>query len=60
MESLRLIVLGMIQGLTEFIPVSSSAHLILVRNLLGWEDMGLSVDMVLHLGTLLALIVYMW
>jgi len=50
----------MIQGLTEFIPVSSSAHLILVRNLLGWEDMGLSVDMVLHLGTLLALIVYMW
>lgn len=60
MESLRLIALGMIQGLTEFIPVSSSAHLILVRNLLGWEDMGLSVDMVLHLGTLLALIVYMW
>lgn len=60
MEGLRLIILGMIQGLTEFIPVSSSAHLILTRIFLGWEDVGLSVDMALHLGTLLALISYMW
>lgn len=59
MESLRLIILGMIQGLTEFIPVSSSAHLILTRNFFGWEDMGLSIDMALHLGTLLALLIYM-
>lgn len=60
MEGLRLITLGMVQGLTEFIPVSSSAHLILTRIFLGWKDVGLSVDMALHLGTLLALISYMW
>ncbi len=59
MEALRVVTLGMIQGLTEFIPVSSSAHLIIVRELLRWEDMGLSFDMAIHLGTLLALIVYM-
>lgn len=59
MEALRIIILGIIQGLTEFIPVSSSAHLIIVRELLRWEDMGLSFDMAIHLGTLLALIIYM-
>lgn len=60
MEALRLAVLGIIQGLTEFIPVSSSAHLIIIRELLHWEDVGLSFDMAIHLGTLLALIIYMW
>ena len=55
------IVLGIVQGLTEFLPVSSSAHLILIPWLLKWqEDPGLAFDVVLHLGTLLALIVFYW
>ncbi len=54
------IVLGAIQGLTEFLPVSSSAHLILVRWLFEWQDQGLAFDVALHLGTLLALLVYYW
>lgn len=50
------LVLGIIQGLTEFFPVSSSAHLILFPRLFGWADQGLAFDTVLHWGTLLALI----
>jgi undecaprenyl-diphosphatase len=53
-------ILGTVQGLTEFLPVSSSAHLIIVPWLLRWEDPGLAFDVVLHLGTLLALLVYYW
>lgn len=52
------LVLGIVQGLTEFIPVSSSAHLVLVPALAGWERHGLAFDVALHLGTLLALVVY--
>jgi undecaprenyl-diphosphatase len=54
------IILGTVQGLTEFLPVSSSAHLILVPWLLRWSDPGLAFDVVLHLGTLLALLAYYW
>ena len=54
------IVLGIVQGLTEFLPVSSSAHLILVPWLFDGEDPGLAFDVVLHLGTLLALLVFYW
>src|ERR1700724_3389873 len=54
------IILGIVQGLTEFLPVSSSAHLILVPWLLRWRDPGLAFDVVLHLGTLLALLAYYW
>jgi undecaprenyl-diphosphatase len=54
------IVLGAVQGLTEFLPVSSSAHLIIVPWLLRWQDPGLAFDVVLHLGTLLALLAYYW
>jgi undecaprenyl-diphosphatase len=54
------IVLGAVQGLTEFLPVSSSAHLIIVPWLLRWRDPGLAFDVVLHLGTLLALLAYYW
>ncbi len=50
------VVLGIVQGLTEFLPVSSSGHLILVPTLFGWTDQGLSYDTVLHLGTLLAVL----
>jgi undecaprenyl-diphosphatase len=58
MESTHAIVLGMIQGLTEFIPVSSSAHLVLFPWFFKWQDPGLAFDVFLHLGTLLALLVY--
>ena len=54
------IVLGIVQGLTEFLPVSSSAHLIVVPWLLGWASPGLAFDAALHLGTLAAVIVYFW
>ena len=54
------IALGAIQGLTEFLPVSSSAHLILIPWLFRWQDPGLAFDVALHLGTLLALLVYYW
>ena len=54
------IVLGIVQGLTEFLPVSSSAHLLAVPWLLGWEAPGLAFDAALHLGTLSAVIVYFW
>jgi undecaprenyl-diphosphatase len=54
------VVLGAVQGLTEFLPISSSAHLILVPWLLGWEDQGLTFDVVLHAGTLIALLSFFW
>ena len=53
-------ILGIIQGLTEFIPVSSTAHLIIIPKALGWEDPGLTFDVALHLGTLVALLVFFW
>ena len=58
MNLLQAIVLGAVQGLTEFLPISSTAHLILVPKLLGWEDPGLTFDVALHLGTLVALLIY--
>jgi undecaprenyl-diphosphatase len=57
-EWLQALVLGIVQGLTEFIPVSSSGHLVLVPALAGWERHGLAFDVALHVGTLLALLVY--
>ena len=58
MEITHIIWLALIQGLTEFLPVSSSAHLILVPSLLGWEDQGLAFDVAVHLGTLIAVVAY--
>jgi len=58
MDFIQIIVLAIVQGLTEFLPVSSSAHLILVPELLGWPDQGLVFDVALHIGSLLAVIVY--
>jgi undecaprenyl-diphosphatase len=52
------LVLGIVQGATEFLPVSSSAHLILVPWLFGWQDPGLGFDVMLHWGTLVAVLVY--
>jgi undecaprenyl-diphosphatase len=52
------VVLGIVQGLTEFLPVSSSGHLILVRDLMHWPDPGLTFDVALHAGTLVAVLIY--
>ncbi|MBI5032677.1 MAG: undecaprenyl-diphosphatase UppP [Chloroflexi bacterium] len=58
MDILQAIVLGIVQGSTEFIPISSSAHLIIIPWLFGWQDPGLAFDVALHLGTLLALLLF--
>jgi undecaprenyl-diphosphatase len=54
------VVLGIVQGLTEFVPISSSAHLIIVPWLVHWNDPGLIFDVALHLGTLTALVWFFW
>jgi len=53
-------VLGIVQGLTEFLPISSSAHLILIPYFFGWTDQGLAFDVALHLGTLVGVLAYFW
>lgn len=58
MSMFEAFVLALIQGLTEFLPVSSSAHLILPSAIFGWEDQGLAFDVAVHVGTLLAVIGY--
>ena len=58
MNLIQAIVLGAVQGLTEFLPISSTAHLIIIPKLFGWKDPGLTFDVALHLGTLVALLVY--
>ena len=58
MTLIQIIVLSLIQGLTEFLPVSSSAHLILGSRVFNWPDQGLVFDVATHLGTLLAVLVY--
>jgi undecaprenyl-diphosphatase len=57
MTALHAIVLGLVQGATEFLPVSSSGHLILVPAIFGWPDQGLAFDAAVHLGTVLALVI---
>jgi len=52
------LILALIQGLTEFLPISSSAHLILPSEVLGWQDQGLAFDVAVHFGSLLAVILY--
>lgn len=59
-DLVQVIILGAVQGLTEFIPISSSGHLVVVRELFGFDDQGLAFDAVLHLATLLVVIVYFW
>jgi undecaprenyl-diphosphatase len=56
----QIIVLALIQGITEFLPISSSGHLILVPALTGWADQGVVVDVMTHMGSLLAVLVYFW
>ncbi|MDQ3953760.1 MAG: undecaprenyl-diphosphate phosphatase, partial [Actinomycetota bacterium] len=58
MPVLHALVLGAVQGLTEFVPISSSGHLVLVPEALGWDSPGLAFDVLLHVASLLALLVY--
>jgi len=58
MPLIQAIVLGIVQGLTEFLPISSTAHLILIPWLFGWKDPGLAFDVALHVGTLAAILIY--
>jgi undecaprenyl-diphosphatase len=60
MGVLESIVLGIVQGLTEFLPVSSSGHLVLLQNIFGYPEPQLFFDTMLHLGTLVAVVVVMW
>jgi undecaprenyl-diphosphatase len=57
---LQIVVLALIQGITEFLPISSSGHLLLVPALTGWPDQGLLTDVMVHMGSFLAVIVYFW
>lgn len=57
---IQAIILGALQGLGEFLPISSSAHLILVPWLIGWPASGLDFDLALHMGTLVAVTIYFW
>src|SRR5579864_9535317 len=56
----QVIVLAIVQGLTEFLPISSTAHLKLVPWLFGWQDPGLEFDIALHVGTLAAVLIYFY
>lgn len=58
MSFFQSLILGIVQGLSEFLPISSSGHLILFPALFGWRDQGLAFDVVLHLGTLVAVVYY--
>lgn len=60
MHIIQAIILGVVQGLTEFIPVSSSAHLLFIEKLFHWDTSKLAFDVALHWGTLIALLVYFW
>lgn len=60
MSWLQIVVLAVVQGITEFLPISSSGHLILVPALTGWQDQGLAVDTAAHVGTLAAVLLYFW
>lgn len=60
MTIVQLLVLALVQGITEFLPISSSGHLVLVPVLTGWPDQGLLMDVAVHVGTLAAVLIYFW
>ncbi len=60
MDVFQSIILGIVQGLGEFLPISSTAHLILAPYFFGWSDPGLAFDVALHIGTLIAVVIFFW
>ena len=60
MPLLHIVILALVQGVTEFLPISSSGHLVLVPWLAGWPDQGLILDVAVHVGTLGAVMAYLW
>lgn len=58
MDTSQAVILALVQGFTEFLPISSSAHLILMPVIAGWEDQGLAFDVAVHVGTLVAVVLY--
>ena len=58
MDNLQIVILAIVQGLTEFLPISSSAHLVLVPQMLSWPDQGLVFDVAVHIGSLIAVLYY--
>ncbi len=56
----QIIILAVVQGISEFLPISSSGHLILIPVLTGWQDQGLAADIMVHVGSLFAILVYFW
>ena len=60
MTLIQLAVIALIQGITEFLPISSSGHLILIPSFTGWQDQGLVIDVAVHVGTLGAVMTYLW
>ena len=60
MPLLHIVVLALVQGITEFLPISSSAHLVLVPWITGWPDQGVTMDVAVHVGTLGAVMAYLW
>ena len=56
----HILILAVVQGITEFLPISSSGHLILTSQILGWPDQGLIIDIATHIGTLFAVLLYFW
>lgn len=56
----HILVLALIQGITEFLPISSSGHLVVTGQVLGWPDQGLAIDIAVHVGSLFAVLLYFW
>ena len=60
MSIIEAVVLGLVQGVTEFLPISSSGHLVVIPELFGWEEQSLLFDVVVHLGSLAAIVLMLW
>ena len=60
MTLIQILILAIVQGLTEFLPISSSGHLVITSRVMDWPDQGLTIDIAVHVGTLAAVVIYFW